>query len=201
MESGDIRVCVMGAFERSIGGGFDGTQLSYICESITVDIEDNGIPKNATYVLDSYTDLFLTYGEVDNEELISFCTILLTELQRIEEELLKQGEEEGCDGGCELCQRFTFLTRHHLIPRETHKHMKKKGLTLEELCKCILICRQCHSAIHHFISNKEMAQYYHTLDRLLENEQVQAYVNWNSKQKVASRRFQNGVKQIDDNDD
>jgi hypothetical protein len=49
--------------------------------------------------------------------------------------------EEGEMGGCELCERDMPLTRHHLIPRSTHKKYAKMGVPPERLLFCAQICR------------------------------------------------------------
>lgn len=51
-------------------------------------------------------------------------------------------------GTCELCERLTRVTAHHLRPKEMHQRLLKKGFTREELAKCAMICRPCHSAVH-----------------------------------------------------
>eukprot|EP00209_Acetabularia_acetabulum_P000816 EC095576.1.p1 GENE.EC095576.1~~EC095576.1.p1 ORF type:complete len:151 (+),score=0.51 EC095576.1:2-454(+) len=145
-------------------------------------------------MIDSYADLLATYVEVENEEVVHFCKILFHDLLQLEQKMLEQEDEDGIDGGCEMCQRYTFLTKHHLIPKSTHKQMKKKGLSAEQLMQYAYICRQCHSAAHHYITNKEMAEYYNTIERIMENQHIQAFVKWNSKQKVLSRRRSNGRK-------
>eukprot|EP01025_Chloroclados_australasicus_P012105 TRINITY_DN1551_c0_g1_i5.p3 TRINITY_DN1551_c0_g1~~TRINITY_DN1551_c0_g1_i5.p3 ORF type:complete len:243 (-),score=29.15 TRINITY_DN1551_c0_g1_i5:711-1439(-) len=197
-EIGDVSICVMDAFQRAIGAGFDDMTISYICESIAVDIEENGVPTNQQIVRDTCMDLLNSYGEVENEELQQFCDLLYSGLTQLYEEMKKeQDDEEGMDGGCEMCERYTFLTKHHLYPRETHKAMKKKGMNQDQLNQYAWICRQCHSAAHHFISNKEMADYYHTIERLMENKDVAAFAKWNSKQKIRSKRKGNGNKKLE----
>ena len=57
---------------------------------------------------------------------------------------------------CEICERYVSLTEHHLIPKETHRTMLKKGLyTKDTLSITISICRLCHSTIHRFFTNDE----------------------------------------------
>lgn len=70
---------------------------------------------------------------------------------------------------CPLCNRELGTVRvneHHLVPK-TFKG--KETITLHELC---------HNTIHANISERELLHYYHTVDRLLENESIQKYVKW-----------------------
>jgi hypothetical protein len=49
---------------------------------------------------------------------------------------------------CELCHRKMKLTRHHLVPREVHAKMLKKGFAKDWMLRLAAICRPCHSAVH-----------------------------------------------------
>mmetsp|Transcript_2540 Transcript_2540/g.5530 ORF Transcript_2540/g.5530 Transcript_2540/m.5530 type:complete len:268 (-) Transcript_2540:2022-2825(-) len=46
------------------------------------------------------------------------------------------------------------------------------------------ICRQCHSTVHRIYENMELALYYSTVEKLLEDEQVSKFCKWVSKQKT-----------------
>jgi len=84
---------------------------------------------------------------------------------------------------CELCKRDVELTEHHLIPREMHnKKWCHKMFSLEERKnKKIDICHDCHAAIHFFISNKELGQIYHSIEKLTTHEDLMNFINWVSK--------------------
>mmetsp|Transcript_15577 Transcript_15577/g.16326 ORF Transcript_15577/g.16326 Transcript_15577/m.16326 type:complete len:171 (-) Transcript_15577:44-556(-) len=87
------------------------------------------------------------------------------------------------DGCCLICEREMKLTRHHLIPRELHQQMtKKKGYTQEFLNKTISICRMCHSTVHRFYTNRDLANTYNTLEVLMSEEKMQKYAKWASSQ-------------------
>ena len=90
---------------------------------------------------------------------------------------------------CELCKRKLKLTEHHLIPKEMHnKKWCKTLFTLEERVGNIAhVCHDCHAAIHHFISNKDLARLYNTIDKLKEQEDLMKFVNWVSKSE--NRKF------------
>ena len=76
-------------------------------------------------------------------------------------------------GKCPICLRpmlsGPFIDEHHLIPKS------KKGK------EKITLHRVCHQKIHSCITEIELARYYHTVERLLENEEIQKFVKWISK--------------------
>jgi len=84
---------------------------------------------------------------------------------------------------CALCGRERTLTFHHLIPRTLHsnkwfeKNFKKEDMRT----RGIEVCRECHSAIHRFISEKELGRNFNTLEKLLTHEALSRFVSWISK--------------------
>jgi hypothetical protein len=85
------------------------------------------------------------------------------------------------EASCEICEREINLTRHHLIPREMHERVAKKtGATKDYLNRTISVCRMCHSSIHRFFTNSQLAESYHTLDALMEDERMVKYAKWAS---------------------
>jgi len=94
-------------------------------------------------------------------------------------------KEDGC---CLICEREMPLTKHHLIPREVHEwHKKHGGKTHKQLHTGIMICRDCHSAIHKFISNVDMGKEYYTLEKILEHEKVQGWIPYIRKQRCTNK--------------
>jgi hypothetical protein len=84
---------------------------------------------------------------------------------------------------CELCDRFIQTTRHHVYPKETHDWLRKRDegkYTSNELRKTIALCRMCHSAIHRFYSNRELAIDFCSLELLLDCDQVCKFAKWAS---------------------
>jgi len=69
---------------------------------------------------------------------------------------------------CPLCSRPLpeKPSKHHLIP----KTFKGK--------KIVRLHRVCHRQIHANFTERELLNYYHTIDRLLENENIQNFVRW-----------------------
>lgn len=51
----------------------------------------------------------------------------------------------------------------------------------------IWVCHDCHSAFHHFITNKDLAKKFNTLEKLLQNQQVRNFVDWVSQSE--NRKF------------
>lgn len=87
--------------------------------------------------------------------------------------------EDGC---CLVCERKTRLTRHHVFPREIHKKLMKKDYVAADLNYTIAVCRLCHSTIHRFWTNDELARSYFTLELLLADPKFHKYAKWASAQ-------------------
>lgn len=58
------------------------------------------------------------------------------------------------------------IDEHHLIP----KTFKGK--------ETIALHRVCHEKCHTVFTEKEMRNYYHTIERLLEHSEIQKFVKW-----------------------
>ena len=85
---------------------------------------------------------------------------------------------------CELCGRNEVaLTRHHLIPRARHnKARSRRNFSREEMVSEIaMLCRPCHSQIHRLIDHHELADYYHTIERLQSHSELQKFIRWIGK--------------------
>ncbi len=85
------------------------------------------------------------------------------------------------NGTCELCGREgVALTRHHLIPRTRHRNRRvRRRFSRAELTERILwVCRPCHSQIHALISEKELAERYHSREALLAHPGIRRFVEW-----------------------
>lgn len=71
---------------------------------------------------------------------------------------------------CPLCGRNMIngpsIDDHHLIPK-TFKGTEK-----------IRMHKICHTKIHTSISERELQHYYHTIERLLEHEEIQKFIKW-----------------------
>lgn len=76
-------------------------------------------------------------------------------------------------GNCSICNREMWqgksIDKHHFVPKS------KGGKETEYIHKA------CHSKIHSLFSEKELADYYNTPERLLENENMVKFAKWISK--------------------
>jgi len=87
---------------------------------------------------------------------------------------------------CPLCQRYTQLTFHHLIPRKVHKrNFFAKNYSREELNRGINICRPCHTGIHRSFDEMTLAKHYNRLEDLLAAPELIKHFSWVSKQRTA----------------
>lgn len=82
--------------------------------------------------------------------------------------------------GCEICEREHIpLTYHHLIPRQVHAKVVKRGWHKEwELNKVAWLCRACHSYVHRVAPNEQLARELYSVDLLLEREDIQRFAKW-----------------------
>ncbi|MEC8278385.1 MAG: hypothetical protein VXZ96_12750 [Myxococcota bacterium] len=85
---------------------------------------------------------------------------------------------------CCLCLRELALTFHHLIPKTLHKKrwVKSQFSDLERQ-QGIWVCRNCHDAIHRFITHKDLAQNFRTLDSLMAHDGLKKHIRWAKKQR------------------
>jgi hypothetical protein len=71
---------------------------------------------------------------------------------------------------CPLCGRPLVpgpsVNEHHMVPRS---HRGRDTVTMHRIC---------HSKIHTVFSEQELARYYNTVERLLENEEIRKVVSW-----------------------
>lgn len=70
---------------------------------------------------------------------------------------------------CVICSRQlneVMVEHHHLIPRTF------KGKVT------IPLHRICHAKIHATFSERELANYYHTPERILESDEIQRFIKW-----------------------
>jgi len=81
---------------------------------------------------------------------------------------------------CEICDRdWVPLTYHHLIPKQVHAKVLKRGWHEEQQLNSVAwLCRACHSFVHRMALNEELAREWYTVDRILEREDVQKWAQW-----------------------
>jgi hypothetical protein len=67
-----------------------------------------------------------------------------------------------------MCKRELggYSTAHHLVPKERGG---KETIDLHKIC---------HNKIHSTFTNYELEKYYHTIERLLENDDIRNFMKW-----------------------
>lgn len=83
-------------------------------------------------------------------------------------------------GRCQLCERETALTRHHLIPQCRHgtKWNRKNFDRREVKTNLLLLCSGCHKQLHALFTEKELERRLHDLPSLRAEPAVQRFVDW-----------------------
>jgi 5-methylcytosine-specific restriction endonuclease McrA len=78
---------------------------------------------------------------------------------------------------CPLCGRILAepVSRHHLIP------LSKGGKDTPT----ILMHKVCQNKVHAVFNETELKNYYHTIERILENEEMIKFVKWVKKKELA----------------
>lgn len=82
---------------------------------------------------------------------------------------------------CELCGREgVVLTRHHLIPRRTHrlKRIRRAFDRAEREGAILHVCRPCHKQIHVLFDEKSLARDYRSREALLADPEMARFVAW-----------------------
>jgi hypothetical protein len=88
---------------------------------------------------------------------------------------------------CSFCRRVVDRNKlHHLIPKMRHRTKRMKRLhTKEDLGKTIDSCIPCHDHLHALFTEKDLAETYNTIEKLLEHPDMRIFVEW-VKSKPAS---------------
>ena len=85
---------------------------------------------------------------------------------------------------CELCEKASLLTFHHLIPRKMHRRRYfQTHYTKAELQQGIMLCIRCHKTIHRFYDEMTLAKQFNTLAALQSDTKIHDYIVWAKKQK------------------
>jgi len=75
-------------------------------------------------------------------------------------------------GECPLCKRDMikglFVDEHHLIPKATNGRYGEK----------IVLHRVCHEKIHSLWTEKELANYYNTAERICSHPEMEKFLKW-----------------------
>lgn len=79
---------------------------------------------------------------------------------------------------CPICLHqweLSARSRHHLVP-------VSRGGARGEVEN---VCRVCHDQVHVLFTNQELEKMYDSMDKLLEAEPMQRWINWVRKRKPA----------------
>ncbi|MEM1213000.1 MAG: hypothetical protein AAGI68_11975 [Planctomycetota bacterium] len=82
---------------------------------------------------------------------------------------------------CALCHRSGLpLTKHHLIPKARHNKPRTKRLHPEtDLHHAVaLLCRPCHSTVHHHLTEQQLAEHYPTVEALKQHPDIAHFAAW-----------------------
>ena len=81
---------------------------------------------------------------------------------------------------CELCGRQVSLTRHHLIPKRTHRFgvIRAKYSKTELNSLIAYLCKACHRHIHRTIRERDLAVHFHSIELLRTHPEINAFVDW-----------------------
>ena len=80
---------------------------------------------------------------------------------------------------CPICKRpFGKEMQDHPLKPKTFKSRDK---SVHNDDNKVTIHKMCHQKIHATFSEQDLWSYYHTVDRLLEHEDIQKFVKWVKK--------------------
>ncbi len=84
------------------------------------------------------------------------------------------------NGPCQLCERETALTRHHLVPQcRHHNKWNKKNFDRRTIkTDLLLLCAGCHRHLHALFTEKELERRFHDLPSLRAHPEVEKFVVW-----------------------
>ncbi|MEM6333996.1 MAG: hypothetical protein AAF823_11730 [Planctomycetota bacterium] len=86
---------------------------------------------------------------------------------------------------CELCARVGVrLTKHHLIPVARHNkpRTRRQHDKADFHTRVAWLCSPCHKTVHATLSEQELAEHYHTIDRLQAHPDIARFLAFVRKQ-------------------
>ena len=121
---------------RHCGDG--GDMFDFAVESILADVQEDGVPKDVDEAMSRWSstleDCELTpFDEDDDDEDASELAVdmygeLIERIQSAMAEARGDVEEYLDADQCEMCERVTPLTRHHLFPTSEHDHQEAQPM-------------------------------------------------------------------------
>ena len=154
-------------------------------ESLLAELLD-AVPDSLCALRDTVSDAAAGVGaELSEAEVESLAGTLWAALEAEQQRHLEAAAADAAvePGCCNLCERRMPLTKHHVRPRSQHARLRSLGWTLAALSATMLICRQCHNAVHENLDEASLADSYFSAELLLEHDGVRAFVGWAAKQR------------------
>ena len=121
---------------RHCGDG--GDMFDFAVESILADVQEDGVPKDVDEAMSRWSstleDCELTpFDDDDDDEDASELVVdmygeLIERIQSAMAEARGEVEEYLAADQCEMCERVTPLTRHHLFPTSEHDHQEAQPM-------------------------------------------------------------------------
>ena len=189
---------------RHCGDG--GDMFDFAVESILADVQEDGVPKDVDEALCRWSSTLedcelKPFDEDDEDEDTSELVLnmygdLIEGIQGAMAEAKGDIVEYLSSDQCEMCERVTPLTRHHLWPTSEHDFFKKRNLCQPDrsLHEVAAVCRPCHTAIHAFADERTLGESYNTIESLLEVEQLRKFAHYMSKQKGGMKKHDNALR-------
>ena len=85
---------------------------------------------------------------------------------------------------CSICKRETpikLTERHHLIPVSIKRRNKYAKLLKSIRDETINVCCNCGDYLHEVFTEKELAETYNTLEKILDCDKMHTWVRWIQK--------------------
>lgn len=81
---------------------------------------------------------------------------------------------------CALCERSGVrLTAHHLVPRMRHRQRRtQRRFSREQRQTTTPLCPPCHAFVHRTLTERELADHYHSISRLKRHPEIAKFVRW-----------------------
>jgi len=65
-----------------------------------------------------------------------------------------------------------------LVPKSLHRKKRYRKVDKAKLARGVMLCRDCHDAVHRFVSEKELGARFATLDALRAHTEIARFVEW-----------------------
>lgn len=92
--------------------------------------------------------------------------------------------EEQQEQKCPLCGREAHLVPHHFVPKSVQsENWFKKNFTPAQFEEHVMVCVDCHNAIHKFHDSRELGQNINTLEKIMADDKIMKFAKFAAKQK------------------